>query len=216
VKRALLVAVIAMTLGTTPAWADEAAPHAEAPAHEATPLTTRPRKPLTLAPRSEGTPIGWKLVAGVGVAIAAGLWIRNRRGPKARPGSARIEIVGRTSVGMRSELLVVDVEGTRLLVGVTPSALQMLAVLDPADTRVDAEDEARVGADDEPLELANRVRSLVAARRADATKAAAPRSCKRASGERLKTARVAGQARGLLLALDESGERRASGNERRE
>jgi flagellar protein FliO/FliZ len=230
---------MAMTLGTTaPAWADGAASPAEAPAApgpEATPLTPRPSRPLTLAPRSEGTPIGWKLLAGVGVAVAAGLWIRKRRGSKAQPAGARIEIVGRTAVGMRSELLVVDVEGARLLVGVSPSALQTLAVLDPAETRVGAptgdDQQARERPatsallrrsfiEEEPLDLAERVRSLVAARRADTTKAprtpevSVPRSRKRASGERLKAAQVAGQAKGLLLALQEPSERRASGDER--
>lgn len=189
--------------------APEAAPETPAPA--ATPLATRPSKPLTLASPNEGTPFAYKLFAGVGVAAAAGLWLKKKRRGHAPTTASRIDVLGRTSVGVRSELIVVEVEGTRLLVGMTPSAIQTLAVLDavdapaveaPAPLELPARERAPIArAEERPLlEMADRARSLLGGVGAPA-KAAAP---KRAPAPKTaKLPRVAGQAKGLLLALEQ-------------
>ncbi|MBX3210417.1 MAG: flagellar biosynthetic protein FliO [Labilithrix sp.] len=181
----------------------------EAPA--ATPLATRPSKPLTLASPSEGTPFVYKLFAGVGVAAAAGLWLKKKRKGQAALPASRIDVLGRTSVGVRSELLVVEVEGTRLLVGMTPSAIQTLAVLDAVDAAVEEPAPLEIAArertpivEERPLlEMAERARSLLGGIGATA-KPAAP---KRAPAAKMpKLPRVAGQAKGLLLALEQPNE----------
>jgi flagellar protein FliO/FliZ len=137
VKRAffrLRVAATALALGaialTVPAWADSdpqgATPSA---APTGTPLALRPSKPLELAPEPQHAGVGWKIVAGLVVVGGAFLYARKR----ARPGKAadaELTIVRRAAVGMRSELLVVNVEGQRLLIGVTPHSIQSLAILD--------------------------------------------------------------------------------------
>ncbi|MBX3258168.1 MAG: flagellar biosynthetic protein FliO [Labilithrix sp.] len=183
----------------------------ETPAPAATPLATRPSKPLTLASPNEGTPFAYKLFAGVGVAAAAGLWLKKKRRGHAPTTASRIDVLGRTSVGVRSELIVVEVEGTRLLVGMTPSAIQTLAVLDAVDApaveasaplELPARERAPIArAEERPLlEMADRARSLLGGVGAPA-KAAAP---KRAPAPKTaKLPRVAGQAKGLLLALEQ-------------
>lgn len=84
-----------------------------------------------LASDATSTPWTYKVGAGVAVAAAAALWMRNkRRQQKAKKKPARIDILARQSVAVRSELLVVEVEGTRLFLGLTPNAIQTLMVLD--------------------------------------------------------------------------------------
>jgi flagellar biogenesis protein FliO len=119
---------------------------ASAPAETATPLATRPSKPLNLASDSTNTPWTYKVGAGIAVAAAAALWMRNkRRQQKVKKKPARIDILARQSVAVRSELLVVEVEGTRLFLGLTPNAIQTLMVLDndsaPVEASADAEEE---------------------------------------------------------------------------
>lgn len=206
--KALAIGVIALTLAavTTPAFADE--PAAPEPAASATPLATRPSKPLTLASPSEGGSFGYKLLAGVVVATAAALWLRKKHGRRPVAPATRIDILGRTSLGVRSELLVVEVEGTRLLVGMTPGAIQPLAVLDtPVDADATADEEtAPVRADaserEHPaLEVADRARLLLGRPRTE-TKAAQPPPRRTAPVRPAKANIVAGQAKGLLLALE--------------
>ena len=56
------------------------------------------------------------------------------RRPQANPASHDLTIVSRTSIGVRSELLIVNVDGQRLLIGVTAGSIQRLATLpDPLD-----------------------------------------------------------------------------------
>ena len=223
--KAFLAAVMALTLASValpasadepaptpapaPAQAPEAEPRAEAPA---TPLATRPSKPLALAPTNEGTPFGYKLLLGIGVATAAGLWLRKRRGVRPTAPTSRIDILSRRSVGVRSELLVIEVEGTRLLVGMTPGAVQSLAGLDGPSEPVGETTSAREDeeADDAPrpmLQVADRARALLGELRVDPkpasgsalTSSATPRA---AQAKSAKLTRVEGQAKGLLLALE--------------
>lgn len=242
-----------MAAAAQPAAANPAA----APAEEG-PLGTRPTpKALQLAPESSGTPFGYKLIAGLVLAAGAFFWIKKRKGnllggTKASDAKKAI-VVTRTSVGVRSDLLVVEVDGTRLLVGMTPNAIQTLAVLatppDAEEMLADPEVEkkftsarAALGIDDEDeVELTSRpsrapaspivdrVRSLLAAResepkpeiltKADERPAATPaRRTPARTSPVARTAQtparrkesplrgpIAGQAKGLLLAMEDEG-----------
>lgn len=101
-------------------------------ASASTPLALRPVKPLELASEPPHASAAWKVGAVLSILGAAVLWLhRTRR--HARLQDPRLGIVRRVPVGFRSELVVVDVEGQRLLLGVTPHAIQSLAVLDEHD-----------------------------------------------------------------------------------
>ena len=211
-----------------PAKAEKAeAPKAEAPkaetaapepasAPEPAPLQVRSQKPLTLAPQNESTPWGYKLFAFVVVAGGIAFWVKKRRkidAGKQKP--ARLDIVARSSVGVRSELIVVEVEGTRLLVGMTPSAISTLAILDSGDPMM-ARDEAPAHVEREPAiepaafvaaNVTDRVRTLLGGKTSPARPSpeSTQRMTKRTPVTRIATSRmpVAAQAKGLLLALEE-------------
>lgn len=252
IGRHVLAGVMALTLAGSTAFAAEEPP-VSAPAPAATPLVPR-KQPIALAPPPASTPVTYKVIAVLGVAAAAALYLRKRKQQQSEPASKRsvIDIVGRSSLGVRSELIVVDVEGTRLLVGMTPSSIQTLAVLEQPNAEpmklVDAEPEpsarsARYERDDEDAgdrarrpvasspgremgkdagergrslvasgrgremqdseELHDRVRSLLgrpaAASRPVPTSRETP---SRAIPQRTRSPRVAGQAKGLMLALE--------------
>jgi flagellar protein FliO/FliZ len=121
---------------TAPAWGDSDPQPAGAPpptpaTESGTPLVLRAAsKPLELAQEPQHAGLGWKVVA-VLVVLGGGVLLARKRGlPGKRGDTAQLSIVRRTSIGMRSELLVVNVEGQRLLLGVTPHSIQSLAVLD--------------------------------------------------------------------------------------
>jgi flagellar protein FliO/FliZ len=119
---------LAATLLTGSVWA-QTTPSAPEPPVE-TALALRPSKPpLTLdsAPSSSGA--GWKLAA-LALLGAGAFWAwkqRFRRAP-ADP-HAQLRVLRRTTIGVRSELLVLEVEGQKLLIGVTPSSMQTLFLL---------------------------------------------------------------------------------------
>lgn len=255
-----VASVIALTLGASSAYAEEApaapssapqvapaAPQSPPAMTAATPLAPRPSHPLQTAPAPESTPWGYKLLAGLGVAAAAGLWLHGRR--RAKPALAKkrssIDVLARTSVGVRSDLLVVDVDGMRLLVGLTPASIQTLAVLE-TPPEAEGADEARAAADGKVdefdkmdefvkvgpavVDIGDRVRSLLGPkatarmtaplddamdddapaptparpRRAQTPKASAASS--KPTGKRPRIGGVAGQAKGLLLAMEEATE----------
>ncbi len=78
---------------------------------------------------------GWKL-AGIAVVIAGvALWLRKKRrnGLGDSLPSPTLRVVARTSVGARSELIVVDVGGQRVLLGATPSSINHLVDIDTDD-----------------------------------------------------------------------------------
>ncbi|MSP25129.1 MAG: hypothetical protein EXR75_08180 [Myxococcales bacterium] len=97
-------------------------------------------KPLELLAPSPSSGIGYKLLACC-IIIAGAVWLLRRRGiikpPKLQEA---MKIVSRTSIGVRSELMLVNVDGQRLLLGITPGSIARLAVLPPLDA-----------ADEEPL-----------------------------------------------------------------
>jgi flagellar biogenesis protein FliO len=224
---------VAPTPALAPAPAEvQAAP----PSQLGTPLATRPTKALTLAPEEEGTPAVYKLLVAVLILAGAAVWMKTKWKVRTPALRRRIDVLGRTSLGVRSELLVVEVEGTRLLVGTTPSSIQTLAILDsppaiapagpeemddpeplrPSDRNLEEDEEPR-GSESPLLEVADRARALLGSVR-PSTKSPTATSSKRpaaAPSHGAKIPRVAGQAKGLLLALEpnedrDTRERRAS------
>ncbi len=124
-----------------PAAPAEAAPEpaaAESPAQEPprTPLPVRPSRPLSLARVSHGPVDSWKFLAGF-AGLAAALWYWKRRDPSASASPApELQVVRRAALGNRGEVVVIDVAGQRILLGVTPTSVQMLTMLDePAAPR---------------------------------------------------------------------------------
>lgn len=145
--------VIALSLAVTavtPAFADDAksdfvgppnpdaaapaepAPEAAepAPAPASAPLQLRPSPTLETKPPATGFGVGYKLAAIAAVFGGALLLFRRKQGVTFNVGaSIKPRVVGRTSIGMRSEVVVIEVEGQRLVLGVTPSQVTTLSVL---------------------------------------------------------------------------------------
>ena len=120
----------------TPATPVEATPEpvaaVESPAQEPprTPLPVRPIRPLSLAHASHGPIDSWKFLAGF-AGLAAALWYWKRRTPSAASSPApELQVVRRATLGNRGEVVVIDVAGQRMLLGVTPTSVQMLTMLD--------------------------------------------------------------------------------------
>jgi flagellar biogenesis protein FliO len=208
-----------------PATSASAAPAtAPAPASSSE-LPLRAPQPLTLAPEPSGTSWGYKLLFVAAIAVAGFLAYRKRRARAAEDRRTAVKVIGKTSMGLRGELALVEVGGMRLLVGVTPSSMQTLAVL-PDD--VDVASEPGATTDERPAEPAPRVRSLLAelegavSRTSSKTPPAAfsasryekarkhadeddaPESAPQPPRERRRPAReggIEGQARGIALAL---------------
>ena len=118
--------------------APETAATAESPAQEPprTPLPVRPSRPLSLARVNHGPVDSWKFLAGF-AGLAAALWYWKRRVPSASASPApELQVVRRATLGNRGEVVVIDVAGQRMLLGVTPTSVQMLTMLDePAAPR---------------------------------------------------------------------------------
>ncbi len=144
-------------------------------APEGQPLTLKPTHPLTLAPEPTGTPWYVKLLAFAGLAGAGFYFWRRHRMRQLGPdfGASRLRVLSRASVGPRTELLVVEAAGTRVLLGVTAQAVSTLAVLpdgDPelADPAIEERATSEDVDDEEPLKLpmesfADRARALLGA-----------------------------------------------------
>jgi flagellar protein FliO/FliZ len=144
VKAAIVSGLALVASVVTPVFADEVVgpptPEAEVVAEVAPVEAEKPAgKPLELRPNrasdsggAGGFGIGMKLAAVAAVFGGAFLLFKRKNGgfaSKARTPGTNARIVSRTAVGMRNELLVVEVEGQRLLIGVTPSAMSTLSVL---------------------------------------------------------------------------------------
>jgi flagellar biogenesis protein FliO len=146
----------AATWTAAPAFADE-------PAAGGTPLTPKPSTPLAPAPAPQTGTVGWKLFLGAGVIAAFAFWYQKKHPRAAQRGEPpQIRVVARTRVGLRADLLIVEVQGQTLLLGVGAQGIQNLALLDsPADRsladpgpeKVDARVPARL---DALLRAANR------------------------------------------------------------
>ncbi len=154
---ALACAVTALTPARALAQSDAPAPAASeqvaappvepvaAPSTEASekrPLQLRPSKSSDAAAESGGTSVWTKLLLAL-VVIAAAVVVFRRRpfaglaGDSERP-TPSLRVLARTSVGMRTELLIVEADGQRLLLGVTPTAVQTLSVLGDAPSELAA------------------------------------------------------------------------------
>jgi flagellar protein FliO/FliZ len=141
---ARLLTATCLTLGAT-ALTVSAASAQEAPVGppapvEATPLEVRPSKPLETAPVETGGGIWTKLGLCALIAAGAAALYMKKRSQAASPAPA-IRVSARASIGVRSELLLVDVDGHRLLLGVTPSSVRTLSVL-PAEPAASEEESA--------------------------------------------------------------------------
>lgn len=68
----------------------------------------------------------------VTMAMLAMLWWLKRG--RALSGSGPLKIVQAVAVGARERVVVLDAQGRRLLIGVTPSKIELLAELRPPDT----------------------------------------------------------------------------------
>ena len=143
-KAAIVSGLALVASVVTPVFADELvgppAPEADVVAEPEAPVEAeKPAgKPLELRPNrasdgggAGGFGIGMKLAAVAAVFGGAFLLFKRRNGgfASARTSHVGPRIVSRTAVGMRNELLVVEVEGQRLLIGVTPAAMSTLSVL---------------------------------------------------------------------------------------
>jgi flagellar protein FliO/FliZ len=102
---------------------------AVAPASTSTPLSLRPGRAIELAPEPQRGTTAWKVAFVLALVGGAALYLRRRAVPLElrRP---ELTIVRRAALGLRSEIVVVNVEGQRLLLGVTPHSIQSLAILD--------------------------------------------------------------------------------------
>jgi flagellar protein FliO/FliZ len=130
-KRSVTALALAATLLTGRLYADPSAPPPAAPPEPSveTPLALRPTKPLSLEPAPSSPGAAWKL-GGFAVLAAGGYWAWKQRAKKRPLGEqAKLHILGRTAIGVRSELVLLELEGQKLLIGVTPSSMQTLYLL---------------------------------------------------------------------------------------
>jgi flagellar protein FliO/FliZ len=112
-------------------------PAVAAVATAATPLNVRPSHPVTYAADPVGAGFGWKLGL-LGLALAGGWFLWKRRAPVGSVAAPKIRIVARQAVGVRSEILIVEIEGDRLLLGVTPQSIARIGDLPPAEPEAEA------------------------------------------------------------------------------
>ena len=109
------------------------------------PLELRKSQPLAFADDKPSSSLWWKLILSAGIATG-GLWMFKRRmGKGAVEKTPALDVICRKSVGVRSEICIVTVDGHRLLLGITPNSIQRLASLpDPDETMTLAEAESGV------------------------------------------------------------------------
>ncbi len=105
--------------------------HKETPRETERPLVIRrtPEKPLELSAQTPSDSI-WIKLGVCGLIVAGGAYLFRKRGLfKAPVRTHTMTIVARTAIGVRSELLLVEVDGQKLLLGVTPGSISRLAVM---------------------------------------------------------------------------------------
>lgn len=142
-RRGSVIALLAgvMALAPLPALATPEEPGAatEAEATPATSTATPPAAatPLTLKPESQASPrtstdIGLATKVGAcALIVGAGIWAFKRRRSAAKgdpAGKGALSLVSRLPLGARIEVCVVEVEGQRLVLGVTPQSICTLSV----------------------------------------------------------------------------------------
>ncbi len=193
--------------GTTAAVAEPAvnAPEAAPPATPAAPTVTTPLnlrgEGTAAAPGSapsSGTPWAIPLVLLAGLA-AGGVFLAKRRpdllnalrsqaGIPATGWNGSLTVLRRTGLGMRNELVVVELNGQVMLLGVTPGSIQSLAVLPEEELT----HEESAPAKEENNGLGERFAAILDAARTQ------PRKADRAEKRPTEDLGVEEQARGLL------------------
>lgn len=124
---------LALGLGAAVAHADEPVVGPVAPAAEEKPLVLRESKAEAPAQSSPSTTTTLLKGLGVaGVAIAAFALFKRKKIQGTKSSGVEVKIVGRTALGMRTEVCVVDVGGERLVLGVTPTTVTTLSILQDA------------------------------------------------------------------------------------
>ena len=130
---AMAILVSPLTRASSP---DSPTPSPAAPstADPSTPLQMRPSPRWSLEPSSTHSSL--ELWRALGIALAAGsvvaFWmIRTKRA--GQPSDSRLNVLRRLPVGVRSEIVLIELEGQHILLGVTPSGIRNLHVVaDPA------------------------------------------------------------------------------------
>jgi flagellar protein FliO/FliZ len=235
-KAAVCASVIALTLAVGAVAAAAPEPAAETPASAPAaapaaagerPLALRSSQPLSLAPEPKGTPWPYKVAFAAVIGAAGYVAWRRRRASAASPTGAKatpeLRVVARAPLGMRAEIAVVEVAGTRVLVGVTPSSIQTLAIV-PEEDAADVEDRA---APDEAIRPRPSPSATPLQQAIERAFGRAPRRDEPTTGKRLALAAresapeapsapvlarprrrtsndVEGQARGLLAAIEKT------------
>lgn len=95
---------------------------------------TEPAPGLSLSSQLAQTALYLGLVVGVILLLA---WAMKKLNGLQRPGSVGLKLSGGISLGGRERLLVVEVEGVRLLLGVSPAGINKLHEMPPAKRPLD-------------------------------------------------------------------------------
>jgi flagellar protein FliO/FliZ len=119
-----------------------------APAHTGLPVRHEPPTP-TLALAQEGSSSTGTKVALAALIGIVGFVMWSRRGRMAPPANTDLRVLKRMSLGLRNELLLVEVEGQRLLLGMTPHTIQNLYIA-PITESAETAAEERIAAEDRP------------------------------------------------------------------
>jgi flagellar protein FliO/FliZ len=95
--------------------------------------TTNAIVPPTVDTGAELLRVVLSLIGVIAMILIAG-WLSRRAQARVRPGGRRIRCLETMPVGMKERVMLIDVGGTQLLLGSSPSGLRMLHVLDkPVD-----------------------------------------------------------------------------------
>jgi flagellar protein FliO/FliZ len=97
---------------------------------EPTPLQLRHDSPSVSSPSDAPIGAGWKLGGLAAVVAGVAVWMRRRRAAQPSKAVSEVRVVARTAISGRSELLVVDVGGQHVLLGVTPTSIRHLVDLE--------------------------------------------------------------------------------------
>jgi flagellar protein FliO/FliZ len=99
-----------------------------APNSQGTPLQLRGSASAATEEPVAPSTIGWKLATMAAIAAGGAFYLKRKQASNVAPARA-IRVVSRVAVGVRTELVVVEVDGQRLLLGITPASVQRLASL---------------------------------------------------------------------------------------
>lgn len=154
---------------------------APAPALTAAPLPVRHGRPLVMAAAQTYPRGGWKILAGfAGLGLALFLW--KRRVPVSTLATdCQIQVVTRTFIGGKCELLVVDVGGQRMLLGASSGTVQFLAALEGPEPLNSSDSDKTAGFESMFAAARSRTREKSAEPRFRETASELPRDATRAT-----------------------------------